>query len=282
MTFGRRATFFHHGAPLIGVFRQHLGQPSDQASGGLVARSGQDRGIGEDLLARERPPRSCLVFELGVQEDGHQVVGGVLGAPVDVVREHLPVRHRVFHDHHRLARFRAQVLVGLVADGNLVLFGYAEQHADHPHREHRAELGDDVEPVGADEGIEAADAVAADLILELGHPFRREDPRQKPTLGRVDRGILEHHHALGQRDVRLDDVEDVAVGAGEHPPVHQRPLDILVPGEKPEVVALVVIDRRLVAEPGIGGVGVRVDLDVVRVVVHARIRDDHVLAFVRS
>ena len=40
-----------------------------------------------------------------------------------------------------------------------------------------------------------------------------------------------------------------------------------MPGQRPEVVALVVVDRRLVAEPCVDRVRVGVDLDVVGVVV---------------
>ena len=35
--------------PLVGVLGEHLGQPADEAAGGLVARPGEDRGVGQDL-----------------------------------------------------------------------------------------------------------------------------------------------------------------------------------------------------------------------------------------
>ena len=50
----------------------------------------------------------------------------------------------------------AEVRVDPVADRLLVLLGDAEQHADHPHRHLRAEVGDEVEAAGADERVEAA------------------------------------------------------------------------------------------------------------------------------
>ena len=45
--------------------------------------------VGEDLLAGEPPGGAGLVLELGVEQLGHEVVGGVVGAPVDVLGERL-------------------------------------------------------------------------------------------------------------------------------------------------------------------------------------------------
>ena len=57
-------------------------------------------------------------------------------------------------------------------------------------------------------------------------------------------------------DAGLDDLEDVAAGVGERLPVDERLLDVGVARQRPEVVALVVVDRRLVAEPrGTSGYG---------------------------
>ena len=50
--------------------------------------------------------------------------------------------------------------------------------------------------------------------------------------------------------------------------VDQPALDVVVAAERVEVVLLVVVERRLVAEPAEHRVRVGVDLDVVRVVVH--------------
>ena len=160
----------------------------------------------------------CLVLELGVEQLGHEVVGGVLGAPVDVVLEHA----------RRWRRSPAWTAIGspgtvrrlasvLFADGDLVLLGDAEQHADDPHRQLGGELGDDVEAVGADQRVEAADAVLADLVFERRHPPRGEHPRHEAAVHRVHRRVLEEDHARRQLDAGLDDVEDVAAGAGERP-----------------------------------------------------------------
>ena len=110
------------------------------------------------------------------------------------------------------------------------------------------ELGDDVEAVGTHERVEAADAELADLVLERRHPPRREDPRHEAPVHGVDRRVLEEDHARRQIDARLDDVEDVAARARERLPVHERLLDVLVARQRPEVVALVVVDGRLLPE----------------------------------
>ena len=112
---------------------------------------------------------AVLVLELGVQEARHQVVGRVLGAPVDVLGEHVAVGDLLLSHLHRLAASGAQVGVGLLAHCDLVVDGDAEQHADDAHRHHRRQLGDDVEAAGTDERVEDADAVLAHLVLELGH-----------------------------------------------------------------------------------------------------------------
>src|SRR5262249_41876039 len=59
-------------------------------------------------------------------------------------------------------------------------------------------------------------------------------------------------------------------------------MDVLVPGQRPEVVALVVIERRLLAEALVGRVRVGVDVDVVGVEVHAGgVHDRHLASRLR-
>ena len=91
----------------------------------------------------------------------------------------------------------------------------------------------------------------AHLVLERRHAPRREDPGHEAAVHRVDRRVLEQDHAGRQVDAGLDDVEDVAAGVGEHLPVDERLLDVGVARQRPEVVALVVVGRRLLAEAGV-------------------------------
>ena len=118
---------------------------------------------------------------------------------------------------------------------------------------------DEVEPVGADERVEAGGAELADLLLERVHPPRREDPRHQAAVHGVHGRVLEQHHARRQLHARLDDLEDVAPGVGERLPVDERLLHVGVAGQRPDVVALVVVDRRLVPEPAVRRVRVGVD-----------------------
>ena len=174
----------------------------------------------------------------------------------------------VLGDLHRLSRLGAEVGVGAVADGLLVLLGDAEQHADHPHGHLRAQVGDEVEPARADERVEAACAELPDLRLELGDPPRREDPGQQPPVDRVDRRVLEDERrpAASRCSARMSSMmpprPEMNVFA-----VEQALLDVVKPGQRVEVVRLVVVQRRLVPHPAVDRVRVGIDLDAVRVVV---------------
>ena len=94
-------------------------------------------------------------------------------------------------------------------------------------------------------------------------------------MGRVNGRVFPHHDAGGHLDARPQDVEQIPSATGEDFPVHQRLLDVLVTGQRPEVVTLVVVDRRLFAKALIGRIGVGVDIDVVRVEVDVGITDNH-------
>ncbi len=200
-------------APLVGVLGEHLGQPADQPSGRLVPGAGEHLRVGEHLGPGEAAGGPGLVLELGGEQRRHQVVGRVARPPVDVVGEHLAVGDGVLAHLHRPAGLGAQRGVGVVPDRRLVGLGDAEQHADHAHRHHRTELGDDVEPVGADERVEAADAERPHLVLEGGHAAGGEHARHQAPVHGVHRGVLEHDHARRELHARLDDLEDVAAGS---------------------------------------------------------------------
>jgi hypothetical protein len=64
---------------------EQLGRPADQARRGLVAGAGEESDVADHLVAGERPDRAVLVGELGGEQLGHEVVGGMLLAPVDVL-----------------------------------------------------------------------------------------------------------------------------------------------------------------------------------------------------
>ena len=82
-------------------------QPMSRVVVSLPAR-GEQAHVAEDLVAGELARRAGLVLELGVEQVGHEVVGGVLRAPVDVLAEHR--RPPVARRRRRLALRRAAVL----------------------------------------------------------------------------------------------------------------------------------------------------------------------------
>ena len=116
-----------------------------------------------------------MVLDLGVQELGHEVVRRVLGAPVDVLGEHVAgevgLRRR-----RGLAVGKAQALVEAFADRLLVLLRDAEQIADRPCRHVHPEVTDEVEAPRADERVEGLGAELPHPRLDPVHPPRGEHP----------------------------------------------------------------------------------------------------------
>lgn len=90
-------------ATLVWVLRENLSSPADQTSRRLIARSGHHVEIHQDLLAAQPPGGPGLVDELDIEQLGHDVVGRVLGTPVDVSLELLAHRQAVLGGTHRLA-----------------------------------------------------------------------------------------------------------------------------------------------------------------------------------
>ena len=256
-------------APLPGVLGEHLGQPTDQTAGRLVTGPRHHLGVVQHLRTGELAVHTVLVGELDVEQRRHQIVGRIGGAPVDVVGVDSTVGDPArIGDLNRRAGPGAQVGVIGIAHRDLLGLGDAQQHADDPHRHHRGQFGDDVEPVGPDQRVEAGDAVGPDPVFDLGHPARGEHPRHQPPQHRVLGRVLEHHHAIGHVEVGFDQFEDVAAAIGEDLPVQQRAFDVGVPGQRPEVVARVVVQRRLVAQPSVDRIGIGDDRGVVGVVMN--------------
>src|SRR5687768_6074350 len=79
--------------------------------------------------------------------------------------------------------------------------------------------------------------------------------------------VLEDDDAGRHVDAGLDDLEHPAAARDEGRAVDEAPLDVVVAAHRVEVVAIVVVQRRLLPEATERRVRVAVDLDVVRVVV---------------
>ena len=192
-------------APLIWMVRQQLAHETDEAGGGFVAGTGDHRGVGQHLGARQRPPRSVRLVDLGA-------------ASSSVIRssEGCSARHSmysanstmdscedVWHDLAGVAPLdESDVGAVAVADLLLIILGDAQQVADGPHRHHGAEVGDEIESGAADQRVEFADTELTHQILDGQHAPRREDARQQSTVQVVQRRILEQQNARRHFDVR--------------------------------------------------------------------------------
>jgi hypothetical protein len=257
-------------AALIGVVGEDLAGPADQAGGGLVAGGGDEVDVVEDLVPREAPGLARLVLELGLEQLGHQVVGGVLGPPVQVVGEELRLLAALEHlgvDVGHLAVVEPQPLVDAVPQGLLVGLGDAEEHADGAHRHLRPQVPDEVEATRAHQRIEGVRGELAHLALDGVHPPGREHAGQDAAVPVVTRRILEDEGPRRHLEVGLDQLEQRALRRAERLPVLEPGLHVVEPAERPEVVPLVPVQRRLLPQAAPDRVGVGVDVEVVRVVV---------------
>ena len=169
MAFGMRDRSATSSRPLIRMTAEDLAGEADQAGRRLVPGTGQQSDVAEDLLVGERARPAVLVLEFGVEQFGHEVVGGMLGPPGDVVGEHLAERSAVVFRLVRDPLLEAEPVVDLLADRLLVLHGDAEQHADDAHRHELAQIPDEVEVARPHQRVEHLGAEGAHLGLERLH-----------------------------------------------------------------------------------------------------------------
>ena len=200
------------------------------------------------------------------------------GPPFDVLFEPAPrgfpaAEHGLDVGHRTLGQ--PQTLVDAVANGLLVLFGDAEQHPDGAHRHLRAEVPNKIEPARSHQRVEAAGAELAYLRLEIVDVPGGEDPRKQSAMEVVRRRILEDDRSGWQLHAALYELENRAFARDVALPVERAAVDVVETAEGIEVIAFVVIERPLVAESLPHGVGIRVDFEVVRVVVDVGIPRGH-------
>ena len=135
---------------------QYLAGPADQPGGGLAARGGDDGQVQQQLFAVQPTPGARLILEFRIEQIGHDVVGRMLGPPVQEVREHFAGGQCL----DLLGLQGGFTMVGDVAAGRIPRD--AQQHADDAHRHLCAKVFHEVEPAGPDQGIEAARGELAD------------------------------------------------------------------------------------------------------------------------
>ena len=159
------------------MFTEQLSHESDQPCGGLVAGTGDHRGVRENLGAFEPTTGAVRFFDLRIEQFGHQIVGGMFGPPLDVLGEH---RDRFLDDRLTeiaLLRTNRDALVVAIADLLLAFLRNAKEIADGPHRHESAEIRDEIEAVGVTKWIQCAHAEFAHQILDRQHATWREDAR---------------------------------------------------------------------------------------------------------
>ena len=262
----------HQLPSLVGVLAEHLADPADEAVRRFVARGREDVDEDQDLLPGEVANLTRGVLELDAQQVGHEVVGGVIGSPGDVVGEEGLVGKVVVVV---LARFPGQLLhaeVLALAHGLLIALGDAEQHSDHVDRHDVAEVEHEVEAVLTDERIERIRAEVADLALQRVHLARGEHAGEHAAVRAVQGRVLEDEHTRRDVDVRLDELEDPALRRAVGAVVDEAPVDVLEATHGVEVELFVVVERRLFAQPAIDRVRIGVRLRIGRVVVEIAAR----------
>jgi len=136
----------------------------------------------------------------------------------------------------------------------LVLGRHADERRDDARRQLSRELLHVVEASGPHQWIHELGAERAHPVLERGDPSRCERPRHERTQSRM-RGWIEGRSSSQRRHVVAHVFEHGAAGGavGERIPV--RRFDIGEAAERPEVVPVVPVHRRVFAESTPRGIG---------------------------
>ncbi len=254
---------------MVGVVRQQLSHETDQPGGGFVPGAGDHGGVGEHLGARQGAASAVRLLDLGPQQVGHQVIGGMMGPPFDVLGEHDDgVLEQVWVDLTGLAALdHFDERSAAIPDVGLIGFRDAQEIADGPHRHHRPEIGDEIKPAGTDQRVQLPGAEATHQGLHGQHAPGREDTGQQAAMQIVQGWVLEQQNAWRHFDVGEQDVGGGPAAGPVGLPVRQFARDVLVPTQRVEVVLLVVVQRRFRAHAFPHRIRVVVDLDIERVVV---------------
>lgn len=232
----------------------------------LGAGAGEKRCVGEHFRPGQSAAGTVCLLQFGVQQIGHQIIGRVLRAPIDVLGIARAVSETLLR--RQLFTWRgAKAAVRIVAVSLLLGLRNTEQHADRPHRHQGAEVCHEVEPIRADDGVQTAGTERPNLVFQLRDPPRCEHPVQHLAVHRVHRRILEDEHARRHLDISADEVQNRATARYERLVIGEDPLDVVSPADGVEVVFLVVVERRLFPQPPVHRVRVDIDIGVVRVVI---------------
>ena len=119
----------------------------------------------------------------------------------------------------------------------------------------------------SDQRIETSRTVGTHPGLDLRDPAGGEQSRHESAVRAVKWRVLEDDHAGWELHVVPDQLEQRASGGAVGSPVGETGHHVLVAAERPELVLVVAIERRLVPHPPPDWMRIGVDLEVVRVVV---------------
>ena len=129
-----------------------------------------------------------------------------------------------------------------------------------------------------DQGIQGSPTELTDLGFQRAHLPRGEQAGQDSPMDGVQRRVLEDQHPGGDLDVGFDELEHRTARRTERLAIEEAALNVLESTESVEVVGLVVVDGSLVVQAPVHGIGVGVDLRVIRVVGEVGRRVCHVIS----
>ena len=252
--------------PLVAVLHESEGAVADQVDGGLVACQQQQRGVYQRLLAGE----DTGLFALRQHRD--EIVAGV----DDTLFHHgVDVLEHIFHAFHQpgqavdLAAGDVEQLLGDGSNVGTILDGHAHHLGDDQHRKRSGQVSHHVEVVFLLGFIQQLVDGVLDQRPPLFHGLGREVGMHDLAHFQVVWAVVLDEllslvvaNELVQLIVRLVDggVRPARVvephGAGEELMVAGQPYQVIVPGNDPEFVQLVPVDRVFVPELSVIGVGI--------------------------
>ena len=264
MACGNEGAVFVNLAALVGMLGEDLAGPADEPVGGFIAGAGDDVNEDQNLLARQLAICAGLVGKLDIEQLGHQIVRRIFDAPVEIFLVALADETMVGII-AGLAGLGAQVFIDARLHALEVFLGDAEQHADDAQRHFGAEIIDEIEAPAFNQRVQRLGAKGADLRLQRVHLFGREHAGEQAAMHGVQRRVFEDENAGRDGHVLLDDLKNAAAAGDEGIAVEQAALDILVAAHRVEIILLVVIERRFLAQPGPGRIGVGEIFWIIRV-----------------
>ena len=236
---------------LLRMVGQNESGPAKQAGNRFRTSADEKDSKLRAFLGGKAPRDAIRARDLRLHQVGEHVVPGPFSALLYQLSEVVEEPTRRPHGHvvgHANPGLKMEQAVDVVADILTVRRRYAEQHGNDRGGQPSPEILYVVEAVLTLLSIEQTRAEDSYLILELCNPTRCEGLRHQTTQSGVLRRVEEDHHAFGLgllghalQDGGMCGAVSLWIPVGS--------VDILEATQSPEVVLIVVVDRRLVTEP---------------------------------